>query len=305
MRSRSGVEVEALALTAAEVRQQITRRLLPDKDQAERPMYVGDDVLSCPQCQGPLTGGHAASGWYPDPLSASYTCAGPDCAEVHAPVTAVDQELQKLTARRLSRPAIVAVWRERRVTELDEQIETARAVLAWCRDKRGGRLRELVNWLFMAVHLHDNSLDAYAGWLADLVIERAGLSGGTPHGRPLADLSSARSAYVLHRRTKFGHTRRQVRRALGGRNQHRAYEAELDRLRNRYWDLLNATDWRHPGPLPLPTDDKALREDWGRSPTTMTERRRSLLLTALGQDQITLNPPTESRSRVRVISGQS
>lgn len=249
--------------------------------------FLADEVLWCALCGGRPKGVPSAAGWYPDPGRAVYRCTS--CRNVEASVVAVHRELQELTLERLSHPAYVARWRERRLTALEAELVEQRAVLAYGRaeariDGSGSRRLRV----FIKRRAAMRQLGRVADRLVDIVEEHAALREGTEgDARDIRQLRNAQ-AQVLS----------------AGRQSPVDWE-ELHRLSLSFWDLLQRPDWHNPEPARLPAQHEALAEDWSLTPTREAGLRRRLLLRALGGDWLVLKPGPRvngvASSRVRVV----
>ncbi|MGA4838333.1 hypothetical protein [Streptomyces sp. G45] len=293
-------------------------RALPRRRSGTAPdvTYLADGLLWCALCGARLTV-EPAEGWYADPHGAAYACA--ECGRTRARVTTVHQELRELVRRRLADPAVIVRWRSARLAALTAELAQLRAVLVWGRDERHcarlGRALHLGAGPFgrAAVEAGLGHLDTVATRLVELVTEYAALTSGPERGRTrhIGELRAARLAFsdLYFPLLQLGHQlrgtlreqRRRTVRALGGRREYAAYQAELHAARLPLWDLLAHPDWYAPQPAKLPAHDEALARDWSRDPTREPGRRRKLLLTALGEDRLTLGPATADGPRLHLV----
>jgi hypothetical protein len=273
--------------------------------------FVGNDLLRCAACDGPVMGAHPPGRWAPDPLRAVYQCVSGDCATIRAPVPAIDRALRALAVRRFSRPEFVTRWRLARLAELGAEIAEAHAVRAYCHDQRhridvalelGGRRRRFGSRVDDERLLGRLSLlNERAVWL---VTQRAELSRAldrepVPDGAArLAELKSVLSLHRFH--SRHGHWQRDglVARMFGTVERREALSAVLE---EQLWTLLGRTDWQDAVAAPSPAEDDALAMDWGTSPHTMTGRRRALLEAAVGGDQLVLEPKAEGYAVLVVV----
>lgn len=277
-------------------------------------MFLGDGMLVCALCNEPLAGGQPVGNHNPSPFGARYQCTGDDgCGGVYLSVAAVDRELQKLTRQRLWDPEFQTRWQAARMAELDARVVELRDVLLWCGDRR--RLRQLARrqslerWLGFP-HPKDlrDTLWELACHLSDLMIERTQLA-GTPTRKtdsgPLNRLKRMRREYTtVALAARPGYLiwkgrRQELLRELGGRKQ---LDALLDRLYSEFMEHLTTMDWYPVGPPRLPSDDKALWQDWSQSPVTQVQQRRALLDLARGTDELLVDPDAQAGSRVRRVT---
>jgi hypothetical protein len=235
--------------------------------------FLGDGMLLCRVCGGPVRGETSAYEWGRDLRTASYRCVTDSCRQVLAPVYIVDGELQRLTRERLSDPAVVDGWRAKRVHEIDWSVATGRQVWAWLADPE--HARQLAR---LAGKDLQPTMQALRDRMVAVATERARLV-PSGWGRPVTDLAAA-----SHECGTYRNTRR-------SRERH-----------DRFWGLLAETTWVDPIPAVHPKDDPTLWEDWA-SVDTNTPRRRELVSIAVNGVQIGLNPTDQHGGHLWVPPG--
>ncbi|GAB3889572.1 hypothetical protein GCM10029964_059480 [Kibdelosporangium lantanae] len=220
--------------------------------------YLGDGVLLCGVCGGPVRGWSSPYSWDRDLRTSTYNCGTDGCRRVSAPVFGVDGELQRLTRERLSDPGVVAQWQAKRILELDWTVATGRQVWAWLAGS--GNARELKRLLDKDLQ---STMQALRDRMLAVVTERARLD-PAGRGRPIAELAAAHQECGTYK--------------ANGRSRQR---------HDRFWGLLAGNTWFDAVPAVLPNEDPMLWEDW---PSTDRDawRRRELVSIAMNGAQLGL-----------------
>lgn len=222
--------------------------------------YLGDGVLLCGVCGGPVTGWSSAYHWGRDLRTATYNCGTDGCRRVSVPVFDVDGELQRLTRERLAIPGVVDRWRAKRIQELDWSVATGRQVWAWLADPENAR--QLTR---LAGKDLQPAMRALRDRMLAAVTERARLA-PLGWGRPVTELATANHECGTYRSTRRSRERH-----------------------DRFWGLLAENTWVDTAPAVPPGDDPTLWEDWP-STDRDTWRRRELISIAVNGAQLAVRP---------------
>jgi hypothetical protein len=271
--------------------------------QPESGNFVGDELLRCGACTGPITGRNPQISAYGN-LDAMYGCG--DCDAGKVLVRVVDAQLQVIAIRYWSNPEPVASWRRERLAAIDSEIAEMLAVGDYARDPRNrkalrralgrGSNRILDRVLGSGTDEPKRSLDALIKRLAELVHERASLSaaldGGPPPGAVarLAGLDLLRNEYAVISDPIFARVFPESAAVFGDRRQR---EARVPGAERELWALLHESAWADAAPEPPPTESDVLTMDWARSSTTRVGRRRALLRITAADWLLVLHPRTE------------
>lgn len=98
------------------------------------PAHLGDSVVRCGRCTGPVKG-HRHSMSSPNDSHSHgiyYDCTR-NATHLHVPVSHIDETLQTITRQRLSDPMLALRLRARLLVELDEQVALVDKALSWHR----------------------------------------------------------------------------------------------------------------------------------------------------------------------------
>ncbi|MEU6560515.1 hypothetical protein [Nocardia nova] len=192
------------AVAAASSVEQVMDVLRPPGDEnhlspdpySQRPLFVGDGVLTCGVCGARCYGAEPARAAGVGPLrGATYSCSAVGCRN-QVFVEVADQLLQDFTRERLRGPEATVRWQAFRLHELDFAIARGLTVRAWCAEPMQ---RKLVR---NALHWREWQLDRavnrdLAGRVENLIRERVELAGYVEraNGRELEEISAARANY--------------------------------------------------------------------------------------------------------------
>ncbi|QFY10556.1 hypothetical protein GBF35_31625 [Nonomuraea phyllanthi] len=274
--------------------------------------YLGEGVLWCGRCEGAIEERIEDEGWYA--ASRFYRCSTPSCPPTSAPASEIAAELESLTRQYLAEPEVAAAWRADRLAQLDDRIALARTVLPWCCDQRRRRklsrslaIRERMTPGLRVLYLNKprRELFHFGCALANLITERVMTAGASTQGRPIEQLRDAWLEWFDLYRSLDRLSRRQVRRALGGRTEVKRIDDQWERLQNRVLDLVQETDWVYTGPRTHLTDEKPLKEPWSETPEVMPRERQSLMTWALGARgrhvRLVVTLDVDSGARINVV----
>ncbi|MFI7131567.1 hypothetical protein ACIBQ1_38235 [Nonomuraea sp. NPDC050153] len=285
MTANSGLTINDAISTMRNFRPDTLRKeVAPESGILNEPgaSYIGEGLLRCARCEGPVVVGWQDEGWYA--RSSFYCCPTPDCSRASASIPEVDAELESLTRQYLAEPTVAEAWRAEHLAKLDHWIKLGRTVLPWCCDQRLRRelSRRLAKWQRMYVDEPKELLFWFGTTLAGLIVDRVIVAGNSMQGRPLAELHNANKQWFASYRSLGSLSRRELRRAVGGRGELKKIDDEWERLQNRVLDLVQETDWFYSGPPRLPTEQNIMDEPWSQSPGAMGRKRRALMMWALG-----------------------